>query len=529
MKKLIYSLAVLSCIFAACEKDDEEVAPKPSSDAMVTHEDSTSVYVFTYDKFLTTSDVLITKGDTSQISVSSTLIKNMDKETPKKGNVVVVWNKINEEPYYLRVTETSETEDRVLLNVSKAYPFEAIPDGDYKLSTDIYYNPNALRSLSNGDEYEASLYDDKEGTHHPMVIIEDRSNALMNNGSAVNSIDLQVTETDKMFRENGYIDVRELRNANASFDGTIIDINKELHPGVIAVPGMGKSIGNHGGWIALFGGLEKLYKASDQDEFGIKMKAYAKIDTIRLKSKSTFHVEVKTSWGRPYFFEAYEKGSMDFEISNIGFGLGEGYSGECQLSYFPGKTFVFWICAVPVAIKVTPNLYFKYNYEAYAVMDYPINYKKHNENTIGIRWEKGKGVTDLCKDNSTPATYNEPADFKDFIGKSHLAFCGKASAGIYLRSSILLYNVVGPTLGLGVRTDLSGEIGDEGQFDDLGNWINHIPLEGYAKMDMAVAGELGAEVSLFGKKLFNRAYDVYDFKTFNLFDYKLDPNGTSQE
>ncbi len=522
MKKMIYSLAVLSCIFAACEKEDEEVAKKTSSDEMVTHGDSTTVHVFTYDKFFTNSDVLITKGDTSQISVSSVLINNLDKGTPKKGNVVVVWNKINEEPYYLRVTETSETEDRVLLNVSKAYPFEAIPDGDYKLSTDIYYNPNALRSLSNGDEYEASLYDDKEGTHHPMVIIEDRSNALMNNGSAVNSIDLQVTETDKMLRENGYIDVRELRNANASYDGTIIDINKELHPGVIGVPGMGKMIGNHGSWLGLFGGIEKLYKASDQDKFGNEFKAYVKIDTIRFRSKSTFHVEVKTSWGRPIFFEAYDHGSSDFEISNIGIGLGEACSGEHQLTYFNGKTFVFWICAVPVAIKVSPNLYFKYSYDAYALMDYRINYKKHNENTIGIRWEKDKGVTDLCKDNSTPATYKDWDNFDDFIGKTHLVFCGKASVGIYLRTSILLYNVFGPTLGLGVRADFAGEIGDEGQIDDLGNWTNHIPVDGYAKMDMAVAGELGAEVSILGKKLFNRAYDVYDFKTFNIFNYNLD-------
>ena len=131
MKKMIYSLAVLSCIFAACEKEDEEVAKKTSSDEMVTHGDSTTVHVFTYDKFFTNSDVLITKGDTSQISVSSVLINNLDKGTPKKGNVVVVWNKINEKrPKKGSVLSSVifDTKIRFYFHISKSEMLMEIPN-----------------------------------------------------------------------------------------------------------------------------------------------------------------------------------------------------------------------------------------------------------------------------------------------------------------------------------------------------------------------------------------------------------------
>lgn len=519
MKKIYYLMAFFAiAAFVGCENDDDE-NPNSAKEQQVSHADSVKVHVFCYDKYLTPTDVFVTKSDTSQISVSTTLIEKLNNGTPKKGNVVVVWNKKTDVPYYLRVKETSKSEDRLLLNVDKATAFEALPDGEYKFSTDVFCKPT-LMSTQNGEINEKGFYDEADSTYHPIVIIETKNTNLTNDND-VECIDRSVSMSEKIFEESGFIDVREFVTSNYTYDATVINFDKTFRIGVIPFPGLGKSVeGVHGGWLDLFGGMEKLKKAGGVEGFGTSFKAYAKIDSIRMSSKLSVHVDVRTSWMRPVYFEASVKKEGDFEVSNIGFGIGAGFSGEKQLTHFPSHTFVFWIGVVPVAIEVAPDIFFKYNVEAYGILDYPLLYKSHSTSTAGLRWEKDKGIKDLSssKDDSD---YNKSSSFSDFVNKSRLAFHGNASAGVYLRTRILFYNLAGPTLGIGGRFDLSAEVGQGKQINDDGEWISsYEAISGdYAKLSFAVAGEVGAEVSILGKSLFNRAWDVYDFKTYPIFSY----------
>ncbi len=500
----------------------------------LTKEDSSTVVVYTYEEFSKGDEVKIIDGDTTEISIDKEFAGKADSIIPKPGNVLVIWNDIMNEPFYLRVTSFADEDSVYTLTVDKASPFEALPEGDYELSSEIYVNPNAVPNGGGKLSYDA-FYNKEKKVYHPFLI-KDESKLLQSNSELLTGKDLsEKAPLSKTLKEKRYVDLRDVKLQSGSVDWTVIDIDKEFNPGVIAIPGLGKTIGDYqGSWLDSFGGIKKLEKAMDDNDEknpdGSPIKAYVRMDTLKFKSKANFHLSWTTSWLSIKGFDFYVDATDDIYVSNIGFGLGAGFSGEKKLSDFEGKGFTFSIFGIPVYIKIVPNFYLKYSMEAYAVMDYKIKYAKHSTSRVGLAWKGGSDVS-VIKDGKTEFTYNEFHNFKEFINNSHIAFCGKASAGLYFRMAALFYNVVGPTAGIGFRIDLDSRAGASTSYDENGKWTGEVEVadDSYIKLDGALAVEAGAEVSILGHTLFSKAYDVYDIMPIPFFHLPDDEKKPSEE
>lgn len=495
--------------------------------------ESSSIIVYTYEEFSKGNEVKIIDRDTTKITIDRKFAAKADSVIPKPGDILVIWNDINNEPFYLHVTSIVDDDPVYTLKVDKASPFDAIPEGDYELSSEIYIDPKAV---PNGGKLSLDAFYNKETkTYHPFLI-KDESGLLQGDDDLLIGKDLsEKAPLSKTLKEKRYVDLRDVKLQSGSVDWTVIDIDKEFNPGVIAIPGLGKTIGDYqGSWLDSFGGIKKLEKAMDDNDEknpdGSPIKAYVRMDTLKFKSKANFHLSWTTSWLSIKGFDFYVDASQDIYVSNIGFGLGAGFAGDKKLTNFEGKGFTFSVLGVPVYIKIVPNFYLKYSMDAYAVMDYKINYAKHSTGKFGLNWKSGSDAS-VIKDGKSEYTYNEFHGLKEFISDSHIAFCGKASAGIYLRVAALLYNVVGLTGGLGFRIDLDARAGASTSYDDNGKWTGDVDVfdDSYIKLDGALAVEAGAEVTILGHTLFSKAYDVYDIMPIPFFHLPDDEKKPSEE
>jgi len=517
---IVLAVAASIAAFIGCSEDSEPTSPKKNEDIIANTNDQTMAIVYSYEEFSTGDEVSILNDDTTKISVDKEFAAKADSLIPEAGNILVIWDKIENEPYYLRVSTVQEDSSRYTIKVEKASPFDAIPSGDYELSSEIYIDPNAE---PNGGKLSPEAFYNKESkTYHPFLI-KSEPNPLQDNEESIVGIDLLEKHTlAKTLEEKSYVDLRDVKLQSGSEDWTIIDINTEFHPGIIAIPGLGKTIGDYqGSWLDAFGGIEKLSKAmeknGEKNPDGSPIKAYVRMDTLRFQSKLNFHLSWTTDWGIKGF-EFYATASQDVYLSDIGLGLGAGFSGDKQLTSFEGKGFTFWVYGVPVYIKIVPNLFFKYGMEAYGLMDYRVQYHKHSEGRAGLTWKSGQGVN-VIQDGHTEESHNEVHNFKQFVNNTQMVLCGKANAGIYLRVAALLYNVIGPTAGIGFRLDFDTRVGTASSYDDNGNWTGKVELtkDSYVELDGALAVEAGAEVTILGHTLFSKAYDVYDITKFKFF------------
>ena len=538
MKKLCMLFVSVAAILVVSCSNSESPAGFSVEDP-VASEDSTRVLVYSYEDFSSYSDVSILDEDTTEISIDSSLaVKGDDSgELPRKANVIVVWGAVHQIPYFLRVNSVVKLEKgRLFLKVDKATAFEALPQGDYNFSTDIFVDMDKMYANdANGSENDGEpFYDEMNNTYHPIVILEDRRSDDAN-GSA-DYEDLAENTLDDLFNENGVLDLRELLTSDANFsvDRQIVDFDFNYGPHTFQIPGLGKTIGDYQGTFTdLFNGTAALEKAFNEfaatgektSVSGFMGSAFLKMGKFRYASKTGFHIGLNMTWyGKPKKFEVYEYGSSEIELSNIGLGLGVGISGEKQLTNFRGKTVIFKVGFVPVPVEFTWNLYFKYNIDAYALMDYPIEYKYKSVDTVGFYWASGKGFNKINKKHSEKS-YNKAKSFEDFVTKSKMAAIGDVNVGVYFRVGMLFGCAGGPTIGVGGRLDLHTEVGVNGSFlyNEDGSWANADPY-GQVKLDFVIPLAVGGKVQIpvLHKTLFERSYDVWDMYTFNIFDLKTE-------
>ena len=523
--KLLLTMAFAAVAFHAGCSDDSSSSNAKNDDqpnSAITREDSSRVLVYRFDTGLSRGDVKIENADTTKISVDVSFAQKMDEQEIKPGNVIVVWEAVDIPPYYVRVVSNDKKEDdRLVLGVEPTDAFSALPKGEYSFSSEIFYDMS--KHDENGDDEieDAVFFNEKENSYHPIVIMTHKSEAAEESADDWVNLDTTASVLLKVQEKDEYMDIRELLKSNwtTKKDWTIFDEEVEYHPGILNIPFMGKMLGDYQGkWLDWLGGIEKLSaeadKANGLSNSGIlgPARGFFRIDTVKYKSKMNFHAKLVTDWGSPEEFEIYFDGYDDLYISDIGFGLGAEYSGEKYLTHFYPETVVFCPLGIPIWIKIVPNFVFKYNASAYAAMDYRIQYKKHTPFKTGFNWKSGKGVNMITNSEKSTTEYNEAKDFEDFMEKAHFNMYGKGSVGVYLRVAVLFYSVAGPTVGIGARLDLKG----------MGNATNTDSL--YFNLDLAAPVlELGGELSIMGKKLFSRAYDI-DFFSFNLWNY-ANPKG----
>lgn len=558
MKKFLISLSVITlAFFASCSDDSSSNSVDDNEPAVssATKEDSAKVIVYRYDQFLGKGDVVVSDDDTTQISVDTLFAKEVEKDFPKTGNVIVVWDAVNNPPFYLRVLSTKKDEERLLINVEPTNVFSAIPDGEFKFSTEVFYDLS--KSEDNSDTPDAAAFFDKEeNTYHPIVIINSPDEALDENGEYGLTPETQPLKDSQnpmdIVEKEGYLDLRKAAKENATIKKTIIDYDYEFHPGTIAMPFLGKIKGDQQGTWGNFikSSIKGAFKGSysvvqnelikgsalDKQDEGVLANIYVRVDTIKFRNKVDFNLEINTSWGIPKKFALYTTSNGGMEISNFGLGVGANQAGEFYLTHFQGKTFVFSVGIIPVSITIKPNLVFKYKMDVYAMINDNWQYKSESKSKSGLSWESGKGlkiISDKMVDTSY-SNHDKYDSFGDYFMSNNIdvAIDGQASAGVYLRTAFLLYGVAGPTFGLGYRFDIDGEIKSEKQFNSDGKWTGYIPDEGHLKIDGGFTFEAGAEVSVFGHKLFSRAYDVADFWKINFIDFNIPedlPEGWQQK
>lgn len=528
MKKKFATLAIVCALFAAGCSDDDSTSSNRELDEAVTREDSTKGFLYSYDKFKSKKDVMILDEDTTKISVDLEFAQSVDKSLPQKANVVGIWSSIKSEPFYVRVVSSTIDSGRVVLNVTKASPFDVIPEGKYYLSSEIYFNAEKMKENADGELGDSVFFDEKNNTFHPIVIAEEE--ALEDENYM--PLDYEVLSPggyDDSF-EDGVLDLRKAlkSNLNWNVDKKIIHLDMRFTPGTIGIPGLSGSYGDYiGSWgSVLFGEnkIETMQKAFDKNAgekvqpgiWGFK-KPYIRIDTVEFAKDLDFHFYFETSWGVPTKLEVLEYSKTKIRVSNFGAGLGLNLSGEKKLTNNSGMRLYFSLFGWPVVIKAYVDLYFKYNFDAFALFNYELNYRYTSTDTTGLIWEKGKGLKDVDKIHHDHS-FNKPKDFKDFISKSHMVASGKANVGLYGRASFLFYEVGGPTIGIGGRLDLESiiDVGGSRLFDDDGNWTGTADINEKVKMDVALPLEMGGEVRILGKQLFKRAYDVKDLAKWNI-------------
>lgn len=529
--KLKFTLAaVLSALFCwACSNAESSSAggEETSKNEAAVSADSTRVLVYSYDKFLSKKDLTILDADTSRISVDEGFARSIDKDLPRKGNVLVVWDNIKRPPFYLRVASVKEDAGRVVLDVDKATPFEALPpNSDVQFSSELFIDAEQLNTNGAEDIDNAVFYDKSNATYHPAVVYQQQDEEDENEES-IGLMQSNLSADDDIFVD-GVLDLREVLKTNIEINKkyTLADYDVTFHPGAVSIPGLGSFNGDYmGSYKTLFKdgvkGLDKAFRenagASYQPGVAGDLTAYIRVDSLRLQNKVDFHLGFKTTWylaPRSFDLKFYTKGT--YEISNIGIGLGNGISGEKQLTHWKGLDFIFYVGPVPVAISFKPNIYFKYNLEVFGMFNYDWGYKYTMNDTVGFEWNSGKGFNNIKKVHHE-STYNKAENFYDFVSKTHFLVEGHASMGLYLRMPIMFYYAAGPTVGVGFRGDVESQIGGSILYDGEGGWEKFEP-SGHVKLDAAIPLEMGGQVDILGVTVFKRAYDVWDIKSWNLFD-----------
>lgn len=529
-KLMFWAIAASLSCWGCSNADSLSVDEEASKTEAVMDSDSSRVLVYTYDKFLSKKDVSILDADTSRISVDKEFARLIDKDLPRKGNVIVVWDNQKRLPFYLRVASVKDDSGRVILDVDKATPFEALPaNSEFNLSSELYVNAEKLDENGVGDIDVSAFYDSASNTYHPVVIYQGR-NLNDDNEDVLEYTELSKNEFEDAFVD-GVLDMREVLKSNFEWNQktSYTGVDWLFTPGAVAIPGLGSTYGDYQGAMKnFFKGPEAMDKAfrnnaGDHYQAGLldAAKGYIRVDTLRLKKQTNFKIYIKTTWyGRVDNFDLMLYVNGRYEISNIGIGIGAGVSGEKQLTHWNGYDVIFWVGPVPVAINFRPNFYFKYKIEAYGMFNYNWGYKYTINDTVGFTWRRG-GDFQNVKRIHEESTSNKPKNFREFIANSNFIVNGKASAGIYLRMPILFYYAAGPTVGVGLRADLESQIGGTMVLDENGDWDSFEP-SGRIKLNGAIPLEMGGEIDILGVKVFSRAYDVWDIKTWKMLDLNTD-------
>ena len=334
MKRFLLALISSAAVFlASCSSDDSSSSTsgeeKQNSEYSV--KDSATVLAYTFSRFLSDSDVKIVDEDTSRLSVDTAFANRIEEGLPSVANVIAVWDKITNFPFYVCVRNVQEKNGRLLIDVDKATVYDAMPNGKFEFSSELFFDPSKVNENDEEIPPEA-FYDEEKGIYHPMVLIPyNPESGSENDDDEVESVDKSDNQLVALAKENGYIDMRELVKSNwtGRFDETIFDINVDLHPGLLTIPGMGMELGDYqGSWLKLFGGMDKLQAAfakengfnpattkgdgkTQQANPWTVVKAYVRVDTISYKLKTDFHKTLGCSIMDGDYIDLYVKTITD--------------------------------------------------------------------------------------------------------------------------------------------------------------------------------------------------------------------------
>lgn len=529
MRKLSFSFVCLAiCLFAciSCEDDDSSSFREP------THEDSTVIVSLCYENYQNADDVTIESADSSVISVSNTLLQSLNVKEINPGNFIAVWTDLYGDPFYLRATSADVSGGRTIITGNRCEAFDAFEDVKIQFCSDMYYDSSqpktrvgtctseqAINMMSPYTEYIESG-DTDTIVIHPYVIIPPRELGQSNTeGGDLGNIypilddyDKPVIYVENLYNEGLLPDASEVTNGRWGFDVTTPKVSFDIP----IYGGIAKNI-NGSIWSNLIK-AEKEGLGKDQDSNPATLKIRLKNLSARLSGG--FNCNVDWSW-KPWKekkIELFVDAGIGASLDTLGVVGGVAVNGEKVIWDWYTATYTFYIGPIPISIKFHPMLVFKYTIDSHAAVEYAIHFDAYAKRYLGVGASTKNGA--YLINRSSPDTHfnvNIPSKFSEIYKYGRIALEGSAAAGINVRCGFLLAGCAGPTIGMGPSFNFDASIGADSDFDEYGQYIGG-RSDCHLKGEIRLNGEVGGEISVLGKRLFNRAWDIklYSWPLFDL-------------
>lgn len=515
--------------FISCSND--EVGPGAGNQE-VTHADSTTIVSLIYENFTSKDQVVILNADSTKISVSNDLLKKVNVSEVKRGNFVSVWQGLDLDPFYLRATNVQVADGRTIIEGSRSTAFEAFPNMEFKLSTDIYYNssrpetrsvtPKALTRAGVGanlTSYEEIL--DDTLVIHPYGLRSEANESEKENGLDNMEMNPLMRSTNgegsliKDLVEEGLVQ-DDAKPGNWTVNGRKgleFDITKSFE-----IPVYGGYTSNVKG--SIWTNLIKRSREGLGEDANKNIAAKIRLTRLRLKVKAGINLYCEFSWLKPKKIELFTDQDFALGLDSIHVCGGVSYAGETPLLSATSPVYVFMVGPVPVVIQLHPQLVTKTNIQACVAVGYKLGLDTSFGFKLGAGWNSDKGMYPVNSLNST--NHFNVASFSNFLemlGRGSAGLEGSIASGFALRCGVLLGAVAGPTFGMSATYNLKASVGADGDWDENGKFQGARP-ETAIHSWFALNAEIGGEMTVLGKTLWNRAWDIA-LKTWPIVDFNL--------
>lgn len=471
--KSIFRFSLFLMMFIAtllsCSDDDgpgNGSGDKPTAD-------TAQVIVLSHDKFLNSSDVLVS-SDTSYITVSKPYLKTIDKEITD-SSFVVVWRANNELPFVRLILSTSDAgNNRLKVNIGPADFAQVIPPGEYNLTSDLYINPDEKARTNDGginsNYYREEVTADSI-VYHPVAIIPEKRE--------VSNDDENYTPTS--LDSIPYTMVEDLAKTNFDFDRNLI------HAMV---------------------NIKDLYFPFGDDK--VAKVGFANLGgeiNVGLRMKLETGMRWSGWWPKPYLkeFKSSIFGNIGFKYD---FRVGMQIPIEISLPPFtivpfPQAHFVYFLGPVPVVVTSSPGVVVEFLGKVKAGMYHQLKGSYSYNFELGCVYTDSSGKWRLFSEKHTDSSSSQ---------SGHILGEAVAELGLFFKADGMVYGCAGPTLRIGpsLRFEGTGDL----DFDKLFTDKDYSP-----QVDASLKFLLGAFV---GAKLKVHSWEIGSWEArLNLYEYTL--------
>jgi hypothetical protein len=503
VKKVLMSIVTAATFtfgLTACSDDTLEANAEGTQIPEGAKTELLEAYGLTFQNFINADDVMILNADTTQLSISKAYAEKMGI-TSFVNHPMGIWQKMECVPYIRKATGQELVGDRYIVDVVPATMAEVVGDKSVNLQTNIYVNNDThsvqtRAAADNIPEYAAKYIDNDNVVHPAAVLLTDPYGY----DKDVHYSDDQPSAAQTRAAQTGeyqYLTAEEIANGQTRWSTNL-----------------------------------RLLEVSTEFDKKVQFAAKGKKDSLEVQVKTgidfglnyflTLEGGIKWNWciPSPYVkkFETGVDGHFDLD-AEVMFRFKKEFDLEdklrCNLAQFPGYTFTFFIGPIPVAIKITPNVFIKMDGKVSGCVETGFTYKYGNKFKGGISYVNG--------DWSPIKGFEETANKFDII-PAQANFSLETGVGLYLGADILIYDAAGPEFAVGPR--LGGQLKLEGipfkapkEVADLYN------IEGM--INLTINAVAGAKLKVLGYEIAETSVTIPllgdDKDGWVLFKYPFDP------
>ena len=486
--------------FTSCSDEMESLSDNKTQAPEGAKTELLEAYGLTFQNFINADDVMILDADTTQLSISKAYAEKMGI-TSFVNHPMGIWQKMECVPYIRKATGQELVGDRYIVDVVPATMAEVVGEKKVNLQTNIYVNNDAaaVKTRAAGDnipEYAAKYIDNNNVVHPAAVLLTDPygyDKDVHYEGDQPSAAQTRAAQSG----EYQYLTAEEIANGKTRWSTNLrlLNVNTEL---------------------------DKTVKfAAKGKKDSLEMQVKSEID-FGLNYFLTIEGGIKWNWciPSPYVkkFETGVDGHFDLD-AEVMFRFKKEFDLEdklrCNLATFPGYTFTFFIGPIPVAIKITPNVFVKMDGKVSGCVETGFTYKYGNEFKGGISYNNG--------DWNTIKGFKETAN-KFGVRPARAVFNLETGVGLYLGADILIYDAAGPEFAIGPR--LGGQLKLEGiPFEAPKEVADLYNIEGM--INLTINAVVGAKLKVLGYEIAETSVTIpllgEDKDGWVLFKYPFDP------